>query len=212
MLHFKNFSKSYGSHLILSIPELEMPPGLHWLKGQNGSGKTTLFKVLAGMLPYTGSIILDQNISLEKNPVLHRTFINFGEAEPLYPTFLTGLDLINLFTKAKKAPANQINQLIEQFNAGSYLGNSIGTYSSGMRKKLSVLLAFIGTPRIILLDEPLITLDEATVKTVYALIKEYKEHTGCSFLISSHQDIEMPELPLTATWLFKNQTVKPLAN
>ena len=83
MLSFRNFNKTYGSHLILQIPDLTLPAGIHWIKGRNGSGKTTLFKVLAGLLAYKGHITLDPDILLAKETVLHRKFINYGEAEPL---------------------------------------------------------------------------------------------------------------------------------
>ena len=205
MLSFNNFFKAYDSDLILQIPDLTISPGIHWIKGQNGSGKTTLFKVLAGLLSYKGQITLAPAILLSKETILHRKYINYGEAEPLYPDFLTGMDLIQLFAKAKQAPFSQVQDLIETFQAGSFLNKPVNTYSSGMQKKLSLILAFTGKPKIILLDEPLITLDEQTVRIMYKLILEYHQNHGVSFLISSHQDISMPELPFTATWLVHNR-------
>ena len=206
MLTFHKFSKSYGKHLILGIPNLEIPAGIHWLKGHNGSGKTTLFRILAGLIPYQGEIILNQNLNLRNQPVLHRRYISYAEAEPLYPDFLTGQELINLFTEARQAPAKQAATLTEYFVA-DYLHTPIGTYSSGMQKKLSLLLAFIGTPQLILLDEPLITLDTATVDLVYQLIREYHQEYQTNFLFSSHQDMLMPQLPLTATWLVQDKSL-----
>ena len=207
MLSFKNFSKAYHAQLILQIAELTIPAGLHWIKGRNGSGKTTLFKVLAGLLAYKGQITLEPDIILSKATVLHRKYINFGEAEPLYPAFLSGMDLIRLYTTAKQAPKSQVQELTETFQADLFLNKPVSTYSSGMQKKLSLILAFIGQPKIILLDEPLITLDEQTVRLMYDFIMRYHQHHQVSFLISSHQDISMPELPFTATWLVQNQTL-----
>jgi ABC-2 type transport system ATP-binding protein len=209
MLLFRNFEKSYGSHLVLNIPDLTLPAGIHWLKGKNGSGKTTLFKSLAGLLPYQGNLILDQNLVLKQYPVLHRQYISFGEAEPVYPDFLTGIELINLFKSARKAPAGQPEALIEYFGT-DYLTNPVGTYSSGMQKKLSLILAFIGQPKLILLDEPLITLDTATVELVFALMLDYRQKHQTSFLVSSHQNIQLPELPLTATWQVQKKTLTQL--
>lgn len=183
-----------------------MPAGIHWLQGKNGSGKTTLFKSLAGLLPYQGEIILDKDLVLKQHPVLHRQYINFGEAEPLYPDFLTGQELIKLFRDARQAPPAQPQSLIEYFKT-DYLDKPVGTYSSGMQKKLSLILAFMGVPKLILLDEPLITLDAATVELVYQLILDYRQKYQTSFLISSHQDILMPQLPLTGTWLVQKKAL-----
>jgi len=132
MLSFTNFSKAYYSQIVLQIPDLTIPSGLHWIKGRNGSGKTTLFKVLAGLLSYTGHITLESHILLSKETVLHRKYINYGEAEPLYPGFLSGMDLIHLFAQAKQAPLSQVQELIELFRAESYLRKPVSTYSSGM--------------------------------------------------------------------------------
>ncbi len=211
MLLFRNFEKSYGPNLVLSIPDLTIPAGIHWVKGRNGSGKTTLFKVLAGLLPYHGDIVLEENLLLRQQPILHRRYISFGEAEPFYPDFITGQELIKLFTTARKAPPAQAGKLSKYFNT-DYLHQPLGTYSSGMQKKLSLILAFIGEPKIILLDEPLITLDTATVDLVYALILKYQAAYNTSFLISSHQDIMMPQLPLTATWLVQKKTLTQLTD
>jgi ABC-2 type transport system ATP-binding protein len=191
---------------VLKIQELTIPAGIHWIKGRNGSGKTTLFKVLAGLLPYKGALFLEEDIILTQQPIRHREFISYGEAEPLYPPFLTGEELVKLFAKARKAPIGQVGQLAEALGADAFLRQATGTYSSGMLKKLSLVLAFLGGPKLILLDEPLITLDDATVQAVYALIKEYHQK-GVAFLLTSHQDIDMPELPLTGTWLVKGQAL-----
>ncbi|MFB9863718.1 ABC transporter ATP-binding protein [Rufibacter immobilis] len=206
MLTFQGFSKSYAQAPVLEIPELTVPAGIHWIKGRNGSGKTTLFKVLAGLLPYKGDIFLDGRVALSQQPVLHRQNISFGEAEPLYPAFITGQELVNLFAKARQAPEGQAHHLAEALGVTAFLGKATGAYSSGMLKKLSLVLAFLGEPSLILLDEPLITLDAATVQAMYGLIQE-RHRQGTSFLLTSHQDIEMPDLSLTATWLVQHQTL-----
>ncbi|KAA5546700.1 ABC transporter ATP-binding protein [Adhaeribacter rhizoryzae] len=211
MLTFRGFRKYFGDNLILAIPELTVPAGIHWIKGQNGSGKTTLFRVLGGLIPYQGDILLNQSINLQAQPLLHRRHINLGEAAPLYPGFLTGTELVNLFSQAHKAPADQAATLIKYFNA-DYLHQPVRAYSSGMLKKLSLMLAFIGQPSLILLDEPLATLDTATVELVYNLMQEYNSKHQTSFLVTSHQDSQMTQLPLTATWLVQNQTLTQLSD
>jgi ABC-2 type transport system ATP-binding protein len=133
--------------------------------------------------------------------------VNYGEAEPLYPPFLTGHDLIRLFADSKKADQKQVNQLLESLGVEAFKHQTLGTYSSGMLKKLSLVLAFIGPARIILLDEPLITLDVATVEVVYNLIHAARER-DVSFLISSHQAFEDGKLAFDSRLLVQNQTIR----
>ena len=61
MLQFENIKKYYGSFLALEIPYLSINKGLWWVQGENGSGKTTFLKMIAGLHPFTGDIILNKN-------------------------------------------------------------------------------------------------------------------------------------------------------
>ena len=208
MLSIRNFRKAYVSRIILDIAQLDFESGIHWIQGRNGSGKTTFFKSVAGMLPFDGQIVLDNQFDCHKQPVPYRLRVNYGEAEPTFPEFLTAHELIQWVATAKKAPKNQIDELIDAFVIRDFMKTAIGTYSSGMLKKTSLVLAFLGDPRLILLDEPLITLDVAATKTVAQLVKTYSERE-VSFLLSSHQDFSLAELPIASVWQVDQQTVLP---
>ncbi|MEJ8756167.1 ABC transporter ATP-binding protein [Pontibacter sp. H259] len=204
MLRFENYSKKFGCKTVLTIPELNLENGLYWLKGENGSGKTTLLKSIAGLIPFEGTIQLNA-VSLKQQPIQYRRLVNFAEAEPLYPGFLTGNDLIGFYAETKQAPKEQVTQLIDAFDIGGFIGEKIGAYSSGMVKKLSLVLAFVGKPQLVLLDEPFITLDQKALQVLPQIISEYKQN-GTSFLISSHQPFTL----LTPSVLtVANQTVLP---
>ena len=184
---------------------MELPTGIYWLKGINGSGKTTLIKSIAGLIPYKGSILIN-SISIRKDSTAYRSSVNYAEAEPLYPDFLTGNELISFYIKAKRGSKAQAAELVEALGAGSYLGQKVGTYSSGMAKKLSLILAFIGEPKLILLDEPLITLDVASVSALQNVIQQRLD-SGISILITSHQ--ELPHTGLKPIHLIiENATLK----
>ncbi len=187
MIKFENFSKYFNKRLILAIPEFELSTDIYWLKGENGAGKTTLMKSIAGVIPFNGSIIVD-GIDIKKQRIPYRLIVNYAEAEPQYPLFLTGTDLIKLYAETKKSSIEQINNLVEMFGISGFVDTKIGTYSSGMVKKLSLVLGFMGNAKFILLDEPLITLDKHSVGVLQNLIETYFL-SGVTFLISSHQDI-----------------------
>lgn len=208
MLQFQNFTKSYGNYPALKIENLKLKTGIYWIKGVNGSGKSTLLKSIAGILAFEGDILLGHGISLKKQPVAYRKLVNFAEAEPVFPDFLTGTEMISLFADAKDAPAGQQDQYIKSMGMQGFIDRPVGTYSSGMMKKLSLLLAFLGSPQLILLDEPLITIDTASLTILNTWIREKHEQDGTSFLLSSHQILEDGSLPVSGELLVEDQTLK----
>lgn len=210
MLSLKNISKSYSNHLVITIPELELSRGIYWLKGSNGAGKSTLLKTMAGLLPFKGDIILNNTVSLKKDPVNYRFLVNHAEAEPQFPAFLTGDELTRFVCSVKKGTVQQITDLKEMLGIENYLSNPAGSYSSGMLKKLSLLLAFIGQPEWILLDEPLTTLDLATQEALCRLINQ-KNKLGISFLLTSHHEIDISVIPFDGIFLVENKKLKKFA-
>ena len=189
MLQIANYQKAYGSFPVLTIPQLHLVEGIYWLKGENGAGKTTFLKSVAGLIPFDGEIIVNK-ISLLKQRMSYTRIVSFAEAEPVYPSFLTGNDLINFFNDTSGRNERIEKTIISAFDMQSYLPNKIATYSSGMLKKLSLLLAFAGNPKLILLDEPFITLDVAAVSMLEKLIAE-SYISGNSIFISSHQQLTL---------------------
>jgi ABC-2 type transport system ATP-binding protein len=206
MLWLKNVEKYYGSYLALSIPNLTLAGGLIWVKGENGSGKTTLFKSLAGLLSFRGDVLLDNSLSLKNQPLAYRRYVNYGEAEPLYPGFLTPHDLVQFVGKAKDADPDQRIQLCGRFGVQGFADQPCGGCSSGMLKKLSLSLAFLGAPRAIILDEPFITLDHEARKNLAKIMKETLAG-NTMILVSSHQSFKEHGIRIDETLLISNKTV-----
>jgi len=190
MIHFENFEKGYDSspELLFKIPDLELQASFYWIKGGNGEGKTTLIRCIAGLLPFQGNIMVD-GIDLRKETRQYRLFVNLAEAEPQYPSFLTGSDLVNLYAYTKKATPQDTNRLITGFSVANYLRDPIGSYSTGMRKKLSLVLGFMGNPKLILLDEPFITLDKQAAGFLATTINQHLQN-GVQIVIASHQETD----------------------
>jgi ABC-2 type transport system ATP-binding protein len=187
MLELTTFRKAYQQQVVLQVEALTIPAGIYWLRGSNGAGKSTLLKALAGMTSFEGEITLQPNVNLKQQPVAYRRVVNFAEAEPVFPAFLTGTELINLFKAAKGAPPQQEAWYVESLHMSAYLNEPVRSYSSGMLKKLSLVLAFLGHPTCILLDEPLTTLDAESLPVLYSWISHHYQQHGTLFLLSSHQ-------------------------
>lgn len=205
MLSFEKFSKSYHGRLIISIEKLDLAHGVHWIKGHNGSGKSTLFKSVSGLIPFDGKITFD-NTDLKREPVAFRKQVNFSEAEPLYPGFLTSKDLVRFVGKAKGASKGNQDEIVKHFGVIDFFEQPCETYSSGMLKKLSLALAFLGQPKLIILDEPFITLDEKSRDNLSNTIVEFKKK-GVMFLMSSHHDLESGLIPETTFRIESNTLV-----
>ena len=217
MLSFVNYQKSYHNFPALKIDNYSIDPGIYWIKGANGSGKSTLLKTIAGILDFKGDIILKSPsgnpahpVSVKKQTLAFRKLVNFAEAEPIFPEFLTGKEMVSLFSTAKGGDQQQSAYYIESMKMTSYINRPLGTYSSGMLKKLSLVLAFLGKPEIILLDEPLITVDVESLEILYEWITEKHEKEKTSFLLASHQPFESTALPLIQKILIENQHLTSL--
>ena len=203
MLTLKSFKKSFGEQTILNIPDHTFQSGIHWVKGRNGSGKTTLFNCLAGLSPYEGQINLS-GLDLSQQPGEYKLKVNYSQSEPAFPEFLSGQDLIAYFARLKQAEPSQVEALCKALGVDQFAQKPCGSYSSGMTKKLSVILAFLGKPAIIILDEPLITLDKESQEVVTRLIsQEYAK--GTAFIFATHQDFENALIKATHVYEVKNQ-------
>ena len=209
VLTLTDLKQQYGQHEVLNISSWNIDYGIFWIHGENGAGKSTLFRTLAGMLPYSGNVVLGGKYDLKKQQTDYLLRLNLGEAEPLYPSFLTPADLISFVAEAKKSPAGQVATLIDALGI-NYLKHPFGSCSSGMVKKVSLALAFLGTPSLIILDEPLITIDKEARTALFEIVKTY--HTsGVTFLLSSHQTFQQEGLSVTGSYALRNKTLEAIS-
>jgi len=207
MLQLDHVKKSFNSRTVLEIPSFQFNSGIYWLKGPNGSGKTTLLRMIAGLLPFQGNMVFN-GISVRRQALTYRQLTSWAEAEPLYPPFLTGTELLALYRSIRKADAADVDRLAVFMGVDAYLDSPVGAWSAGMTKKFSLLLAFVGSPSLIVLDEPLITLDGSALSTVAELIRQRcLANPETLFLLSSHQEADMGLLPAGEEVLVKNQTL-----
>ena len=187
MLRLEKFVKKYGGRQVLDIPSHSFSHGLTYLRGKNGSGKSSLFRCIAGISPFEGSIWLN-HFHPVKTPVEYRKMVNHSPAEPVFPAFLSGKEILRFVAKARGAPKHQLDELVSCFHLSLYFEQPAQTYSSGMGKKIALAIAFLGNPALILLDEPFITLDPESCASLRGLISGLRT-AGTSFLLTSHTDL-----------------------
>jgi ABC-2 type transport system ATP-binding protein len=209
MLELIGFKKYYKEELILGVDSLVLPSGIHWLQGRNGSGKSTFLRSVAGLIPFEGEIRLNEYLDPVKTPVDYRCQVNYAESEPLFPGFLCGKEILQFTSEMKKAKSSQMEELVEIFGLSAFFEKPASSYSSGMTKKVSLAMAFLGDPALILLDEPFITLDTESFSRLSSLIR-YKGKDGISFLISSHPDFNEAGFTGYSTYRVENQKITRL--
>jgi ABC-2 type transport system ATP-binding protein len=209
MIEFIGVQKKFGDNLVIDIKTFRLEDGVYWLQGINGSGKTTILRMIAGLIPFKGDILID-SVSQRRDSVVYRRKVSWADAEPLYPNFITGKDLVGLYKQVRKVGQTSIDLLIDLFQVKLFLSMPLGDYSSGMVKKLSLLLAFIGEPRLILLDEPLITLDKESIPRVYEHIMSLHLKKKIGFIISSHQELSQTLFPVDRKLLISQGKIQLL--
>jgi ABC-2 type transport system ATP-binding protein len=206
VIDFLNYNKSYGRHEVLSIPDLTIPDGIHWIKGQNGSGKSTLLKSIAGIIPFKGDIRVNGE-DLKQNPVNVRRIVTYSEAEPVYPVFLTASDMLNFVAQTRNYNRGKVNDLMDYFGVSSFKHQAIGGYSAGMLKKLSLCIAFCTEISLILLDEPFAFIDQETEKNLIQFIEE-KVNQGANFIITSHHELAHGDLEFNEIYAIRDHKLQ----
>jgi ABC-2 type transport system ATP-binding protein len=207
VIDFFKFQKTYGNHTVLSIPEFVIPPGIHWIKGVNGSGKSTLLKSIAGIIPFDGEIKIN-GLNLKRNPVASRRQVSYGEAEPVYPVFLTAAEILAFVSQARKSDKKNVKEILSYFGVADFQHQATGGYSSGMLKKLSLCIVFTGDISWILLDEPFAFIDNETEEKLVRLIN-IRRNEGVNFIITSHHELKHDVLSFKGIYSIKDTQLHP---
>jgi len=187
MIHLNNISKSFTNKQtkkVLSNVSFKFSSGaVHSLHGPNGSGKTTLFKIIAGLIiPDTGQIKFankNENICYVGNN--SRSFINR----------ISALENLNYFYSTrigKKLNFNKkLSELSETLEIKQILDRDVSTFSSGEMQKLAILRAISYEPNILILDETISSIDEASQERVMSyLATELDKKRLTNIFLSSH--------------------------
>jgi ABC-type multidrug transport system ATPase subunit len=162
------------------------------LAGANGSGKTTLIRILLGQLVgFKGEYRINgQIISDVSGSVPFRFSIGYAPDSPVLDDALTGYEILSLVADIRKINKPSFDADIALFTSQLHIEDWMQTkrcaeYSTGMRRKISLAVAFLGTPSFVILDEPTNGLDPVSVFGLKKVIAE-KKARGCGCLIASH--------------------------
>ncbi len=187
VIQTENLSKTYrrGTKLALDRLNLSLKPGeVFGYLGPNGAGKTTTIRILLDIIrPTSGrATIFDQDVRRDRL-ALHRR-IGYLPGELKLWDALTGLQVLQYVARVRGAlDMAYVNQLAERLLLD--LTPKVRAYSTGNRRKLGIVLAFMNKPDLFILDEPTTGLDPLVQQTFYQLVREVRDE-GHTIFLSSH--------------------------
>jgi ABC-2 type transport system ATP-binding protein len=189
ILQVSDMSKSYGKHQILSDIHFSAEKGqIVGLIGPSGSGKTTLIKLIMGMdLPTSGSV----DLLGERVPKLSllQQIGYMAQSDALYQD-LTGYENLTFFASMflmnKKLQKERIAYVTDLVQLESALKKRVATYSGGMKRRLSLAIALIQNPQILILDEPTVGIDPELRKSIWKELIRLKVEEQKTILVTTH--------------------------
>ena len=211
MLSIKNLNKTYanGVHATNNV-NLEIPNGLFGLLGPNGAGKSSLMRTIATLQePDSGSIHFNGLDVLNNKEELRRQLGYLPQDFGVYPK-VSAEDLLNHFAVLKgitnKADRKQsVEGLLRQTNLWEARKRGLGTYSGGMRQRFGIAQALLGSPKLVIVDEPTAGLDPDERNRFLNLLSEIGEQVVV--ILSTHIVEDVTDLCPRMAMIAKGQVL-----
>ena len=186
MIRFQNVSFAYEkSTPVLSGIDLELQPGLTMLLGPNGCGKSTLLKLASGVeKPDIGQISIDDH-DLWQDEVEARRNIAYVPEQPDLTPYATIREILNLVCRLRNESLEKGMDALEFFDLRAQASRTVRELSLGQRRRAVFAAALIGTPKYILLDEPLEGMDRKIKGEILSWIKSHVD-AGAVVVVVSH--------------------------
>ncbi|WP_031386390.1 ABC transporter ATP-binding protein [Desulfonatronum thiodismutans] len=195
-LRVRKLTKTYANGIrALDGVDLEVGPGLYGLLGPNGAGKSTLMRTLATLQsPDSGGITFDGVDVLADQDHLRRRLGYLPQQIGAYPG-VSGRDLLERFAWLKGRTDRgerraEVTMLLERVNLSHAAGRAVAGYSGGMLRRFGIAMALIGSPRLLIVDEPTAGLDPAERSRFHRVLADVAAEAVV--LLSTHivEDVE----------------------
>jgi ABC-2 type transport system ATP-binding protein len=202
--------KRYGEVVAIEGVSFEAAAGtVLGLLGGNGAGKTTTIAMLLGLLiPDAGRItVLGHDMATDRFAALGR--MNFSSPYVSLPHRLSVRENLTVYGHLYGVPKlrRQIDQLAEELDLGGFIDRPAGQLSAGQKTRVALAKALINTPAVLLLDEPTASLDPDTADIVRGWLERYRDETGATIILASHNMAEVERLCADVVMLKKGRVV-----
>ena len=188
---------SDGPPILGGLSRSFAPGTLTLLVGPNGAGKTTLLRLLAVQAYPTSGTVHYGDLDVHAHPYRYLQHVGLVHAGPELPEHLTAVELLEWILRSRgqwdsAGGDARIAAVLDRLRLDERRSNLIGTYSSGMVQKAQVAAAFVAEPAVVLMDEPLRSLDTATTEATVDLIDEFVADGGLAIVASHLTDALRP--------------------
>ena len=184
-------TKRYGDRTAVRDLTFEVRPGeVFGLLGPNGAGKTTTVRMLLGLTEPTSGRARVVGVDPTRDPLEVKRRVGYLPDSVGFYDGLTGRSNLAYTARLNRigdpVAAERIDDLLEQVGLGAVADRRVETYSRGMRQRLGIADALVKDPRVLILDEPTVSLDPEGVAELLALIAAIAAERGIAILLSSH--------------------------
>lgn len=188
IIELKNIAKSFGKQNALKNINLNVQQGqIVGLIGPSGSGKSTIIKIALGMEVADKGTAEIFEAKMPNRKLLSKIGY-MAQTDALYMT-LTGFENLKFYAKMKGIKSSelqlQIDHVAEVVDLKDALNKRVEGYSGGMMRRLSLGIALLGNPKLLILDEPTVGIDPALRRKIWRELKRIK-NSGQSILITTH--------------------------
>ena len=189
MLKIEHLTKKYDQYKAVDDLSLHIERGhIYGFIGHNGAGKTTTLKAVAGIMPFDEGEIIINGKSMKSHALECKQIMAYIPDNPDLYEYLTGIQYLNFVAQLKKVKKKerkaQVEEVIRMTELGEYENRLIKFLSKGYKQRVGLAQALLGSPELLILDEPTVGLDPKQIINMRELIKELaKTHT---IILSSH--------------------------
>jgi len=185
-IQVNNLTKVYDRAPAVNNLTLNIKKGeIFGFLGPNGAGKTTTIKAMLGLIFATQGNVNIYGYDVHRYAKYVKKYVGYLPEKVAFYDNLTGLQNLHFYAELKNVPKSECYQLIKEMGLGDDLNKKVGKYSKGMLQRLGMARAILGTPQILILDEPSGGLDPRGVKLIRDKIKQLNQMEVTIF-ISSH--------------------------
>jgi ABC-2 type transport system ATP-binding protein len=188
-------TKRYGKRAVVDRLDLHVERGqIYGFLGLNGAGKTTTIRMLMGLIhPSSGSVeLFGRPVPAERMAVMRR--VGALVESPSYYAHLSGRENLRVIATLLDLPEKRIDEVLAIVRLTADAGRRAGDYSLGMKQRLGIAAALLGSPELVVLDEPTNGLDPAGIHEIRDLIRSMPREHGITVLVSSHLLAEIDQM------------------
>ena len=198
MIRVEKLTKVYDQFTAVNGIDLEVKEGeIYGFLGPNGAGKTTTIRMMIGLLRPTSGRVLLGGKDLEKDPIAAKQVVGFVPDRPYIYEKLTAREFLEfmggVYSVAPEVVAKRGAELLEFFDLTNWTDELIESYSHGMKQRLTMASAFLHSPKIFIVDEPMVGLDPKGARLFKDALREMSAR-GTTIFMSSHSLAVVEEL------------------